>query len=314
MGDGDEDVPAGDPVIPDAAFSLVGNEIRATILRELDAARREDGDPAVLSVSQLRSRVDAEIENGALDDHLQQLVGPLVERIGDATGQLDSQLAGDGDEAYRLRPQGRLLTRTIRAGATTATDSRRIDLDLDCYFCGTGVEAYYENALFMATCPECEYIYEYDLMPPGCLADDDTTLRQQIGHYLRHRRLAFASGVCPVCANRLGTEFLDPSAVAYPAADQRELVINRWCDHCGERDYLRTGEFLLGNADLVAFCTAHGVDITTEPLWHLPFAVTDRCVTVDSTDPWIVDFRLSLDGETLALTITDDPVTVERES
>jgi hypothetical protein len=302
----------GRGMTPEEAFALVGHEVRAEILRALSEARGGEGGLLALSFSELRSRVDPDIDSGQFNYHLQQLLGRFVERVEDGTGQLDSRMAGDVDDGYVLRPEGTILTRTIRANVGTGhSPVGPFDLGLDCYFCGTAVEATYGNAVFMARCPGCDYMYEYELVPFGGFDDDARATTERIAEYLRHRRLAFAQGSCPLCAHRLDTRFVTPEEMEYPRADRREVVVNRWCDHCGERDYLRIGEVLLREPALVAFCDAHGIDVTSRPLWTLEFVVTDRPVTVRSTDPWEVRFRLTVDGDTLELAVDED-LTVRR--
>lgn len=157
----------------------------------------------------------------------------------------------------------------------------------------------------MARCPGCEYIYEYDLTPPGGI-DDGQTMLEQIGNYLRQRRLTFADGVCPLCANGLRTEFVPPGEMVYPRSDRRKVLINRWCDHCGERSFLRTGEFLLREPALIEFCDDHDIHIQESRLWELEFAAIDRYVTVQSTDPWEIAFHFTEGTANFRAMVGDD--------
>jgi hypothetical protein len=297
---------------PEEAFALVGNEVRAQILWALSDARGGEGDLPALSFSDLRSRIDADIDSSQFNYHLQQLTGQFVERSEKESAQLLDRVVDRLAEGYVLRPEGTMLTRMIHAGSSVGQQSlSSFDLDLDCYFCGTAVEATYKNAIFMAQCPGCEYVYEYDLIPPGIVADDEQMVLRQVTEYTRHRRLAFARGVCPLCANALDTEFVPPSETGYPCADRREVLVNRWCDHCGERNYLRIGEILLREPTLISFGNEHGLNVTKTPLWELKFAVTDRYVTVRSTDPWEIALRLTLDADTLELVVDSELNVVE---
>ena len=86
---------------PADAFALVGNETRAEILRVLGE------EPwAGLSFSELRSRVDPDLDSGQFNYHLQQLVGQFVRHT---------------DDGYEMRPAGVTLYRTIRAGIFSRT-------------------------------------------------------------------------------------------------------------------------------------------------------------------------------------------------
>lgn len=300
-------------VTPDEAFNLIGNDVRAEILRALSDERGGDGTPPTLSFSELRSRVDSEVDSSRFNYHLQQLVGRFVERREDGHSQLVDSVVDPDEGGYALRPEGTMLTRTIRAETATGEATLpRTALDLDCYFCDGTVEATYENALFKIQCADCEYLYEYDLTPPGVLDGDAETAISNASEYNRAVRLAFARGVCPLCGNGVGTTFVAPSETGYPRPDRREACINRSCDHCGRIDILRVGEALLADPGLLSFCHGHGLDATTMPIWRLEFAITDRNVTVRSTDPWEVAFRLTLDGDTLELVVDDELNVIER--
>ncbi|WP_423745829.1 hypothetical protein V5735_07710 (plasmid) [Haladaptatus sp. SPP-AMP-3] len=295
------------------ALTLIGNDVRAGILNALSDARGGEGNPPALSFSELRSRVGTDVDSSRFNYHLQQLVGEFVERRDDGHSQLVETVVEQEGTGYALRPEGTMLTRTIRA--TTDGDGASLsptELDTDCYFCGEPVEAMYEHALFKIQCPGCSYLYEYDFTPPGVLHGDDGSTVAQASEYNRSVRLAFARGVCHLCGNAVDTTFVEPSETGYPRPDQRAVCINRSCDRCNHRNYLRLGEALLGNPDLISFCHERGLDVTTTPIWKLEFATTDRHVTVRSTDPWEVALRVTLDGDTLELVVDEELSVVER--
>ncbi|MFB6069127.1 MAG: ArsR family transcriptional regulator [Halobacterium sp.] len=316
---------------PEAALGLVGNDVRAEILWALSDAREDDGPPA-LSFSELRERVrerrearadPREIAEGAPDAdssqfnyHLQQLVGHFVERRGEdgtADAQLVAEMAGDHGEGYALRPEGTILTRTVRS-LTFAGDAS-IDpfpVGLECYYCGAGVEAAYANGICKLQCPDCEYLYDYNLTPPGVVADDRDAVLERVAKYNRHVRAAFADGVCPYCAGSVETTFKDPTETGYPGRDRRVAVIHRACTHCGNMDNLTAGEAVLGDPELAAFCHGHGVDVGETPIWELEFAATDRHTTVRSRDPWVVAVEVSFGDDGLELVVDESLDVVER--
>jgi len=81
MGRFDDDDPTTYGTLsPEETLSLIGNEVRAEILWALSDARGGVGSPPVLSFSELRSRVDADVDSSQFNYHLQQLVGHFVER------------------------------------------------------------------------------------------------------------------------------------------------------------------------------------------------------------------------------------------
>jgi rubredoxin len=305
---------------PEAALALLGDEVRASILVELSEARGGEGAPAELSFSELRARVAPDVDSSRFNYHLQELVGVFVERRGDDGGSAQPvpTIVGDGAErGYALRPEGTTLARTIRAW--THRGEPTVDpfpVGQDCYFCGGTTEASYRNAVFAVQCRDCEYLYEYELAPPGVVGDDGAETAERAGQYLRDRRVAFARGACPGCGHGLETAFVDPAATGYPRADHRRLLVNRACPYCGERSYLRVGEALLGEPELVAFCHGRGLDVTRTPVWELPFAATDRSLTVHATDPWgatpgsdpepVATLAVEAGGDALELAVDDD--------
>ena len=288
--------PAQESLTAEDAFGLIGNETRAAILRVLGQDAY-----SVLSFSGLRSRVDADIDSGQFNYHLQRLVGHFVEQT---------------EDGYQIRPQGRTLHRTIRAGTFTDRISfDQLDAGFACYFCETRVEAAYDDGLLTIQCPDCEHVYSITDLPPSAIdTDDKDALFSRIGQYSRHNLLAFARGVCPICANALDTDFHPAEEMAVPSAKQHHhsVFVDRSCNYCDNRMYMSVGEALLGDPGLISFCRDRGIDVAKTPTWELEFAATDRYVTVRSMDPWEVALKLTFDGDTLKLVVDDQLNVTER--
>jgi hypothetical protein len=285
---------------PTDSFSLVGNEIRAEIVRALGDARVENRTPPTLSFSELRSRAGVEVGSSKFNYHLKQLVGHYVQQV---------------EDGYEMRPEGRILYQTIRA----RTLDRRSDPDdrptgMDCYFCETAVEATFTDGVVRVECPGCEYMYDMIGVPPGP-ADaptDEEPLLERVSAYNHDMHLSFARGICPYCGSKPGIEFLTPSTIPFSGSDRRAVYVYRGCDHCGSQMHLSIGEALLADPGLVAFCHEHGVDVFETPLWELEFAATDRGVTVRSTDPWEIEIAVTYDEETLELVVNEQLEVVSR--
>jgi len=307
---------------PVAALSLVGNETRAGILWALSEARGSEGDPAVLSFSELRERVAPDASSSQFNYHLQELVGGYVERRTadadgdgntDATADASSTLHADRGAGYALRTEGTFLTRLVRAGTFTGSGERGpVPLDVDCYHCGTGLALEYANWIAEVQCDDCGHVYDHTLTPPGVLADDPGVLRARVAAFNRAHRLAFARGTCPLCGHDATASFVDPARLPYPRPDHRETLVHRGCEHCGHLDYLTVGELLLRDPGLVAFCWRHGEDVTTARIWDLRFAMTDHAVSVLDRDPWRVAFELVRDDDRLRVVLDDALDVVER--
>ncbi|WP_415380828.1 winged helix-turn-helix domain-containing protein [Halosimplex sp. TS25] len=292
MPDDTDTASAGAGADPEDAFALIGNETRAAILRALGETPHEG-----VSFSDLRSRVDAEMDSGQFNYHLSQLVGQFVDR---------------DDDGYTLRSEGLALYRQIRAG----TFNRRaavepFEIGLDCYFCGAPVEGEYEDGTFELRCPGCDHVYSHAQLPPSTVETGDVqNLLERVDQYNRHEMLAYARGVCPTCVSPLDTEFVRGEDVWSEGSERFDVFVGSECDHCGARHYMSVGLAVLYHPAVVAFFHDHGVDVTSRPHWELAWAMTDESLTVRDTDPWEVALEVERDGETLEL-VVDEDVSVE---
>ncbi|AHG05211.1 hypothetical protein HALDL1_06545 [Halobacterium sp. DL1] len=283
----------------ESAFSLIGNETRAAIIRTLGEERGQEGPRPILSFSDLHDAVDVDVVSSQFNYHLQQLVGNFVDRT---------------EDGYRLKPVGSTLYRTIRAGTFTGDASfGPVDVGFDCYHCGTRAEGVYGDGMFTVQCRGCETLYDLVLAPPEQLdPDDEAELVDRLNQYTRHQRLAFQRGVCPTCVNRLNTKLIDGEASPFADYEHRSVTVHQSCGHCGSQMYVSVGEALLYDPALISFCYERGLDVTSEPVWHLEFAMTDRCVSVRSRDPWAVALAVELDGDTLELVVDGEMNVLER--
>ncbi|MFB6071161.1 MAG: ArsR family transcriptional regulator [Halanaeroarchaeum sp.] len=287
-----------DDIAFEDAFSLLGNEIRADIVRSLGDAHLEKGDSASLSFSDLHSRVSEDLPSSQFNYHLQKLVGRFVE---------------DTDDGYRLRPVGVNLYRVIRAGTFTREVSMGpVELEVDCHSCGGGVVASYDDGRFAIGCRDCGRLFNRVSMPPSAVDDVDTgTLLARVDQYSRHELLASSQGVCHFCVNELDTAIRPASDTHWGSTDGIDVVVSRHCGHCGYHHDTSVGVALLYEPTLISFCSEHGVDVLQTPIWELEFAMTDDGVTVASTDPWRIAFRHTIDGDTLELVVDGDLAVLE---
>lgn len=288
----DSNRPSTDTESPHAdAFALVGHEIRVEILRVLD------GEPE-LALSELRSRLNADVEPSQLHYHLQQLVGHFVEAT---------------DDGYRLRPVGRRLCLALHGGTFDRRQEHlTVDAAFDCYHCGAPVEAIFDNGGCTIRCTRCEHLYgdgPYKLSPEA-FEDPGAAFTQASKHLTIYSLYVYsmARGFCWNCTHSLGTEFRSCEDDPGP----RKVRISRSCDRCGSTGELRVGQALLADPGLRRFCFDHGVDILTTSIWELGFAMTDNHVTVRSTDPWEVALKVTCAGDTLELVVDGDLNVVER--
>lgn len=280
----------------ETAFELVGNEIRAEIVRTLGHFDAQHGATAVVPFSDLRSRADTDVVSSQFNYHLQRLVGTYVEKA---------------EGGYRLRPEGKSLYRTIRAGTFTGRGSLgRVGLDQPCYHCDDELELAYDDGMFTVQCYGCETLYDLIMAPPSAIRDG-SGLPARVARYNYHVRQAFAQGVCPSCVNPLDTRLVTPAETGFDDVVRRALYVYRSCDYCGNHSYLSLGSVLLHHPSVISFCHERGLDVTETPRWGLEFAATDRHVTVRSTDPWEASLEIALDGETLEVVVDERARVVE---
>lgn len=273
---------------PEDAFALIGNETRASILRAL-GERPHEG----VSFSELREAVDPGMDSGQFNYHLSQLTGEFVDR---------------GEDGYTMRAEGLTLYRLIRAGSV----NRRVSLDpfeigLDCYFCGTPVEGHYDEGSFELHCPGCEHVYSHTQVPPSAVETGDRTdVLARVDQYNRHEMLAYARGVCPICVSALEFEFMPGEEVWTDGSGRLDVFVGCHCDHCGSSQFMSVGLAHLYHPAVVSFFHDHGVDLTSRPHWEIEWAMTDRHLTVRSTDPWEVALSIPCDEEILELVVDGD--------
>lgn len=280
------------------AFALVGNEIRAEIVRTLGRYDYEHSTESTLSFSDLREKSNTDVVSSQFNYHLQKLVGRYVEKAG---------------EGYRLRPEGKNLYRTIRAGTFTQRDRLApIGLQQSCYYCDSELELAYDDGMFTIQCHGCETLYDLILAPPAALRTDDH-VRSRVLRYNYHLRQAFARGVCPTCMNALSTEFVDPSDTGFTDVVEREIYVYRVCDYCGNHSYLSLGSVFLHHPAVIGFCYERGLDVMETPRWELAFAATDRHVTVRSRDPVELSLTVTAGNESLELIINEE-LAIRRQS
>ncbi|MFB6197529.1 MAG: ArsR family transcriptional regulator [Halobacteriaceae archaeon] len=278
-------------------FAIVGNEIRAEIIRIFGDRRFEQRSRPEMSFSEIQSAISVDIHSSQFNYHLQRLVGNFLEGT---------------DDGYQLRPEGHALYKTLIAGTFDRRSSATSrDAGFECHFCPGEVKAIFEAGLVRIVCPDCAHMYDVATIPPGAVEEEGTSLAQ-VARYNHHKHLAFARGTCPTCGNRPRVEMLQPQATPFEGDDRGKVAVHALCEYCSDERYLSVGEALLADSILIAFCHDHGLDVLATPLWELEFAATDRFVTVHSTDPWRVGLDISLDSDTLELIVDESLTIIER--
>lgn len=304
---------------PDEAFSLLGNELRITILQELAEA---DGP---VRFSDLRKAIEV-ADSGKFNYHLDQLTGHFVERT---------------DDGYRLgRPGERIIQAVLSGAVTESPDIEPTSIEWRCHLCGTEpIEMDYREEQVGVYCPSCEGIYGgaadrdattipedrerlyYMHLPPAGIAGrTPAEVFLTASRWTNAETVTAASGICPRCSAQL----VESAAICrnHDAGDGRcDTCDNRYgvmyrarCTNCVYDLESVYSNKLLTNLELRAFLIDHGLN----PLHPQREAFLELFHHYDeevhSVEPLAVTFTFTGDDESIRLTIDDslDVVDVER--
>jgi len=266
---------------PEAAFSLLSNATRFSILRALYEA-----DERSLSFSALRERTGVR-DSGQFNYHLGKLVGVFVRET---------------DEGYALRYAGRRVIGAVLSGAyTREVTVDPIPVDGRCFDCGGRLEATYRDERARIGCVDCDLsVTEYGV-PPGLVEGYE---REQLPYvfdrWIRVQMAQFFAGFCPRCLGQIRTTL---------GSEQDEDLgvpgLTHECDRCGFSSLSVVGAAVVDHPAVVAFHHDHGVDLRETPLWELDWLFSVRHEFL-SADPPRVRVVIPLDDEELLVTVDAD--------
>jgi hypothetical protein len=313
-GEHDDAEPPGLP--PSAAFALLGNETRVSILEALWEARGEAGTP--IPFSALFDRVDYD-DSGNFNYHLDRLVGHFVRRV---------------DGGYELRSAGEHVVRAVLAGAITSDPSfGPTEIDAHCPYCGATVEAWYEDETFTARCTVCPgavgtgsehppgTFLRYEV-PPAALRGRTPAEVLSAAHVLYDAKLtAFLEGVCPECG-----AVADRSMDVCPDHDvsgdgscaacgsRHEVWVDAVCRNCRYARRFVAWFAVATTPAVVSFFHEHGAPWNRVPFakltWENAHYVDAISESLDSTDPLRVRVTIDLE-DTLEVVIDEDLAVVD---
>ncbi|WP_440990558.1 winged helix-turn-helix domain-containing protein [Haloarchaeobius baliensis] len=281
---------------PDEAFGLVAHETRVRVLEALLDA----GEP--LSFSELNDRVGMR-DTGQFNYHLGKLTDRFVEQ--------------DDDDRYALTLEGARVGGAILSGGyTKGIDADPVQMDAPCLGCGSAMEATFEGTQILITCPDCGEDFATAQVPPGALYDCTPAEAVDVAHrwaMQMHQTAEF--GFCTRCNGRMDRLVIDAAADGAPdwLADGRfEAFVHYECERCGSSWFTDVGLALMSHPAVISFHYDHGIDTRETRLWELDW-VSAEASTVADRNPLRVAISVTLDGETLELTV-DDELTVLDEA
>jgi hypothetical protein len=295
------------PLSPDEAFALLGNDTRVGILQALwDAFESGKGDNAV-PYSELFEQVDIR-DSGNFSYHLEKLTGPFVRSTGDG---------------YELKQTGINVVRAVVTG--TIIDDQEFgptQVDVACPICDAPIEIAYADELMTATCTACDgalrwngesgYLY-LGLVPPAVIEGRpvEAAFRAAIT-YSFHEFAAFHDDVCPHCSSSVEVTVTvcsdhDPGTGTLCSTCDRAHAAEAWlvCSRCKRSMFPPVAVISLDNPDVTAFYHAHGVEHRFAT-WETAVRSFDVREELLSEDPLEMRFTIPAGNDELRLTLDDE--------
>jgi len=272
---------------PAAALSVIANETRLDILEALWGF-----DERPVRFSELFDAVDIS-DSAQFNYHLKELTDQFVRKT---------------DEGYDLRFAGGQVIRAIRAGRFTQhPDIDPFEVEGACTRCGGTLVASYADEQLSIDCEDCGKAHGEYPFPPGGLVDRTPgEIATAFDERVRHLHCLAADGVCPICSGRMETTIEREEPCCLDVAVRAEHV----CQQCRHELCSPIGLVLLDEAVVAAFYDEHGIDLSQQPYWTLPWCVDDEYATVEETDPWRIEVRIPAEDEALRVTL-DETLTVQ---
>lgn len=274
-------------ISPEAAFSLLGNEMRISIIQAL---WRADDDQ--VSFSDLRDHADV-ADSGQFNYHLGKLNGTFVQHE---------------EKGYKLTYAGRQVIGAILDGTyTKRAEIDPFDIGGSCSDCGSSLEARYEADQFVVRCPNCEKPILRFTFPPGVLEGRTCEERAEAsGRWIRAQLSFTVNGICPNCAGTIAH-----SLTTEPGHHDREVGLEYNCERCNHHASSTVALHLSYHPAVVAFYDDHGIDLTEE-FWDSYVWTGDEYTTVRSEDPWRLSLTIPLADDELELVVDENLDVVER--
>lgn len=300
---------------PDEAFDLVGDETRLQILQTL----AEAGEP--LAYSELFDRIDYD-DTSNYTYHLEKLVGHFVRKT---------------DEGYLPRLAGRRVVEAVFSEVVTDNPVvDRVDVDMDCMYCGSPAEMAYHDGVALIYCQECEGeirdsgladqwpipasdIVGYVAIPPAGIHDrTPTEILDAAGISTVSDVQSIVRGVCPGCSAAIDRtpqvceNHNSEDAFCEQCDHQFGIRIAVECRNCSFRTVSPYPTHALGTIELMAFMTTHGIDPFASDAFHLRACEEE----ILSTNPLEAKYTFTADGDAITLTVGNDlsVTTVSRNS
>jgi hypothetical protein len=245
-------------------FDLLADETRASIVRELAVARREDPQNQAVPFAELRKRIGA-TDSGRFNYHLGKVRGHFVAAT---------------DDGYRLSVVGIRAAAAVLGGEFGDQPTRDpVTLEDTCLRCGNDLVARYDDGLLEVGCGNHHGFA--DSVPPAMV--EDRSLREAVDAFdtkLRREVGMARDGACPLCQGAMSW-----SVVHDPEEAPVEFVYAAECERCGHHLGVLPGLLVLDHPAVVAAYRSAGVDVRAERVWTIDCCVPGAA-DVARTDPF----------------------------
>ncbi|MFB6268124.1 MAG: ArsR family transcriptional regulator [Halodesulfurarchaeum sp.] len=288
--EGEKDAPLG----PDEAFSLVADETRFGILRELWEAT--NGDDGAVSFSDLwdRSAVD---DSGRFNYHLDKLTPRFVRQT---------------ESGYRLTFAGERVIGAAISGVYTESDVRTVDpLEVgDCPACNGPIEASYEGGQIVIQCADCDLLITHVQAPPVLAAGHEPAdLPAVFSRRVVTTNQEIARGFCLLCGGRMEST-VEPGYFEAADTGQNQVGVTYTCRACGTEIRSIVGAALLDHPAVISFLYEHGIDLRETFFWDLDWLFEEHATVIEE-DPLRVAVRIEMDDDELRLTVDEEATVLE---
>ncbi|WP_459194512.1 DUF7351 domain-containing protein [Halosimplex sp. J119] len=285
-------------VPPAEAFSLLGNELRVSIILELGDAK-EGSQPRPLPFEELRRRCDV-TDSGRFNYHLQELLDVFVT---------------EKAEGYGLLYPGVILYQAIKADSfTDRTTVEPFPVDSTCQDCGSGLEATYRNSMLVVRCPDCGTLaFKYHLPPGAIRSNDPDAVLSAASVYARRDLMTVASDVCPTCASEMYHDVVpdEEKSSDLEHAMPGPAVVHH-CSYCKNFFSTDLPEVLVYHPAVLPFVAANAPDALADLLWTVDLCDPND-IEVIQRDPLRVTVPIEASNERLDVTVDRSLAVIDTE-
>jgi len=271
-------------------FSLLAQETRLTILRELSAMGLAEGAEPV-TFAELRRRVGT-ADSGRFNYHLDKLQPQFVTHVDE----------DDGPTGYRPTWAGIRVIGAAMAGQF-AGDSVAGESERTCPQCGADATLTHEDGLLNVDCENHDFQIP---VPAGAAENRELDELLGVGLSLMDRLMELSRReICPNCYDTLTAEATE--------VEDGVVVFRDSCDRCRGMIAVPVGLFVSRHPAIVSFYYEHGIELDLERAWAADW--TDPgAETIRERDPFRFELPVECDGDRITVVVDETGTVVDVEA